>query len=268
MRVRGAHGFAAKRACCPPIAISLLSLDLPAYLEAIRAKRPEELVEDAGLACPRCGTRTCAKPHAWRRRKKITDLSTGDVYEAVPILRIRFCTKTTASLTPADLWRGRSTVSSVIETVAHVVADGLAAAYDWTWQAGEGDAPVSECTLRRWRDLVRDRLIGSALAWLGPRVGIDWSAGGDEGAQLEALLETLTAGVLAAFGSVFGRAVLDKTTVPRPVPRPRRAAPRGAGRHDRDASPDPPRPVRPRGSWSVCRSRGPPPGDLLEASRP
>ena len=212
------------------------------------------------MSCPRCGTSTCVKPHAWRRRKKVTDLSTGDVHEAVPILRIRFCTKKTASLVPAELWRGRCTVSSVIESVVHILREGLAAAYDWTWQAGEGDSPVSERTLGRWRGLVRDRLIGSALAWLGPRIDMDWSARGDQAAQLETLLEKLTGPLLAAFRCLFERSVLDKVTATCAARPSRSAAPRSAGRRDPGPSPDPPRPLRPRGSWSARRSRGPPPG--------
>ena len=97
---------------------------------------------------------------------------------------MRFFTKKTASLAPAEVWRGRSTISSVIETV-HVLRERPGAAYDWTWHAGECDgSPVSERTLGRWRDLVRERLIGSALSWLGPQLRVNWSTQEDEAAQL------------------------------------------------------------------------------------
>jgi len=126
------------------------------------------LLGEAGLTCSACGTAGCARPHGRRYRKRVRDLSTGDVFQDVPILRVRFCSGATPSLMPAELWRGRSTLTSVIETVAHVLRDGVEAAHEWTVYAGTGESVVSRRTLRRWRELVRARLVGSALAWLGP----------------------------------------------------------------------------------------------------
>src|SRR5437762_1569213 len=38
-------------------------------------------VTEAGLCCTRCGSGFCARPRSWRLRKRITDLSTGRVFE-------------------------------------------------------------------------------------------------------------------------------------------------------------------------------------------
>ncbi len=127
------------------------------------------------MRCPRCRSACCVHKHAWRYRKRVTDLSTGDVFENLPILRIRFCEGPTRSVMPADLWRGRFTVSSVLETVVHILRDGVGEAIEWTSCAGCGEELVSERTLRRWKKFTAARLIGSALAWLGPKLRFRWS---------------------------------------------------------------------------------------------
>lgn len=214
------------------------------------------VVEESGRRCPGCGTAACARRHVWRFRKRITDLSTGAVFERVPIVRVRFCDGSTASLVPAAIWRGRFTVESVLETVVRVLGDGLEAAYDWTWAAGTGEAVVSRRTLGRWRDLTRRRVIGSALAWLGPRLGVSWSTRVAEASQLGTLLDQMDGSVLAAFRAAAGYAVLDKPT--------RRCAParssgrRIPGRLAPTAPPNVPLDLRRRGAWSLRHRRGPP----------
>ncbi len=47
-------------------------------------------VEVAGLRCGKCGVWRCARPHAVWYRKRVTDLSTGDVFEKLPIQRVIF----------------------------------------------------------------------------------------------------------------------------------------------------------------------------------
>lgn len=166
----------------------------------------------------------------------------------------------TVSLVPGELWRGRFTITSVVEAIVHVLREGVEKACEWAWAGGTGEAVVSKSSLSRWKRLVRERLIGSALNWLGPEMGISWSATQDEAAQLEALLGQITTVLLASFRRLFGRGVLDQPNAP-PRPDPARTrAPRTAGRHDPGPSHDPTRPVRPRGSWSSRRSRGPPLG--------
>lgn len=167
----------------------------------------------------------------------------------MPILRVVFCDGSTASLVPAELWRGRFTVDSVLETVVHVLRDGVQDAYNWTWYGGTGDCVVSRRSLRRWRAIVRQRLIGSALAWLGPRLGFSWSDAGDEATQLETLLDQLTAAVLIGFRAVAGRAALDQPLTPRPA-HTRSPVRRLAGRLLPAPPPTTPSSRKRRGLWS------------------
>ena len=207
------------------------------------------VVATAGAICTRCDSPRCARPHGVRHRKQVTDLSTGAVFRAVPIRRVRFCDGHTASLVPAELWRGRCTIPSVLETVVHVVRDGLAAACEWTGLAGTGEEVVSPRTLERWRALTRQRVVGGALAWLLPRTGASWSATRLEAPQLEALLHHVTGSLLAAFRATFGRGLLDTLA--------RRGARREAARRARAAPHDPSRP--PRANPPPCRrTRGDP----------
>jgi hypothetical protein len=216
-------------------------------------------VVESGLACERCGSGRCARPHAWRHRKKVTDLSDGTVFEHLPIRRIIFCTGRTASLVPAELWRGRFTLPSVLETGVHLLRDGLPATYDWTWDAGVDGSPVSLRTLRRWRDWIRRRILGSAWAWLAATTGLTAAGATPAAARLEALLAKLTSLLLLAFRAAFRRALLDKAIHPPPLPR-RRARPI-PGRHGPAPPPDPPRTIRRRGAWCSRRSRRSPPAD-------
>lgn len=211
---------------------------------------------ESGIQCPRCGAGACARRHAWRYRKRVTDLSTGAVFEKLPILRVRFCDGSTASLVPGELWRGCLTQDSMLETVIHVLRDGVAAAYEWTWYAGTGECMVSRRSLRRWCDFTRKRLIGSALSWLGPQLGISWSSVADEAAQLETLLDKMTAPLLSAFRAVAGHAVLDKPRGPRLAPRSARR--RILGRHGPAVPHTTPSSLQPRGAWSRHTRRGPP----------
>jgi hypothetical protein len=181
------------------------------------------------------------------------------VFENVPIQRAEFCDGSTASLIPGALWRGRSTLDSVLETVVHVLRDGIEQAHEWTLFAGTGEPVVSRRTLRRWTHWVHSRLVGSAWAWLGPRLGLSWSDRADAADELERVLDHFVGSVLLAFRAATGRAVLDKPTAPSPhTPCPtRRVAGRLAAHppHDRSSS------LRPRGSWWRHRGRrGPPLG--------
>ena len=187
------------------------------------------------------------------------DLSTGEVFAQVPILRAECCDGSTASLMPAELWRGRSTVSSVLETVARVQRDGIEQAYEWTLYAGPGEPVVSWRTLRRWSRLVHTRLIGSAWAWLGPQLGLSWSDQQDVADQLLHVLDHLVEPLLVSFRAATGRAVLDKATSPAMAPP--FSARRVAGRQDPSPSQDVPSPLRPRGSWWPRQRRRGPPSD-------
>jgi hypothetical protein len=181
------------------------------------------------------------------------------VFERVPILRVKFCDGSTPSLMPAALWRGRSTLDSVLETVVRVLRDGIEQAWEWTAFAGTGESVISRRTLQRWSSLVRTRMVGSAWAWLGPRLEWSWSDRQDPACQLESVADRLTGPLLLAFRATTGHAVLDKPTTPPPTPAcsVRRVAGRLAPRPPQDSSSS----LRPRGSWwPRHRRRGPPTG--------
>lgn len=202
-----------------------------------------------------------------RYRKLITDLTTGAVFRNLPVRRIIFCDGTTASLVPAEVWRGRFTISSVIEAVVRVHRDGVEAAGEWALLGGTGDEMVSDRTLRRWREVVRTRLIGSAFSWLGPQLDLSWSDHSPAATQLETLLDRVTAPLLAGFRALTGRAVLDKPSANSPFPA-RSAAPRVPGRLAADPPPITPSPTRRRGAWSRLRRRESPRRDPKEVEPP
>jgi hypothetical protein len=209
------------------------------------------VVATAGASCTRCGSPRCARPHGFRHRKQVTDLSTGAVFRAVPIRRVRFCSGRTASLVPAELWRGRFTITSVLETVVHVVRDGIEAACEWASHAGHGEELVSPRTLERWRSLIRQRLVGGALVWLLPKTGASWSETRPEAPQLDAVMSSLTGSLLAAFRATFGRGLLDLMA--------RRRARREAARRARAAPHDPSRRQPANPPCCAPRSRRSPP---------
>jgi hypothetical protein len=225
------------------------------------------VVEASGRRCGKCRTSHCARRHAVRFRKRITDLVTGQVFRNLPVLRIIFCDGTTASLVPAEVWRGRFTISSVLEAVARVHRDGVEDAGEWALLGGTGDEMVSDRTLRRWREVVRTRLVGSAFSLLGPQLGLSWSDHAPVATQLDQLLDRVTAPLLAGFRAVTGRAVLDKPTAHQPSPA-RSTARRVPGRLVADPPPITPSPTRRRGAWSRLRRRESPRRDPKEAEPP
>jgi len=224
-----------------------------------------ELAAEAGILCALCGSPGCAVCHQVRYRPRVMDLSTGETFRNVPIVRVKLCDGSTASCQPAELWRGRSTVSSVIEAVSHMESNGFAAAREWLLFGGRGDEPVSDRTLRRWCDQVRSRLIGSALARLGPELGVSWSDTGNPAEQFEHLLERLTPEVLVGFRAATGHSVLD-TAVRRPRSPHSRSRPI-PGRLAPAPPPNPPQEILPRGarSWSLGRN---PPADDTDGDHP
>ncbi len=218
------------------------------------------LASEAGLQGTRCGSADCARRHQVRRRKRVTDHSGGEAFENVPIVRAKFCDGATASCMPAELWRGRSTVGSVIEIVGRLLNAGIAGALEWLlYNSSSGEEPLSERTLRRWRDLVNSRLIGSALTWLGPELGIRWSDTRDRAEQFDLLGHHLTPEVLRRFRAATGRSVLDTVATRREPPHSQsRPIP---GRFAPAPPPDPPSSLLRRGARSPRPGRNPPGGD-------
>ena len=209
---------------------------------------------EAGVRCPQCRSTRCARFHGWWRRKRVIDLSTGEVFADLLICRVIFCDSSTHSLRPAELWRGRATITSVVEAVLHVVTEGTEAAWEWSRAGGR---ITSRRTLRRWRKAVERRLIPSAISWACELV-----CSGSVADQVKHLLETLSLDHLLFFRVAMGRAMLDRTprnsgshsagSSARPVP----------GRLDPSSPHEAPRPRKPRGSWSTRSPRGSPPRPL------
>lgn len=224
--------------------ISLLTASLSVYISAIENGDFDlaALVSEAGVRCPRCRSRACAGIHGTWYRKKVTDLSTGDVFQQVPILRVIFCDGSSASLMHAELWRGRHTVSSVLETTSHVLEDGLGKALEWTMYAGRGEAMVSERALRRWTKRVLSR-----LDLLEDLLGIITSpAAGTPSKKLIRVLDRIQPVDLLRFRSLIGYAMLDKPPLP---PQPAQTSARPKPGHHSPAPPhDPPSHYLPRGT--------------------
>ncbi|MDZ4803651.1 MAG: hypothetical protein SGI90_02155 [Candidatus Eisenbacteria bacterium] len=116
------------------------------------------------------------------------------------------------SLLPGQLWRGRYTIPSLLKAFLHVVRDGVEAACLRASEAGDGEELVSPRTLYRWKGLVRQRLLGSALPWLLPQTGSSWSENRPELPQLETLFSGITDSVLTGFRVTFGRGLIDPRT--------------------------------------------------------
>ena len=148
--------------------------------------------------------------------------------------------------------------------ISRVLRDGIEAADRWTWFAGSGEQVVSRRTLERWRALVRKRLVGSAFAWLGPRLHLSWSDTESPASHLETLLERVTGAVLVTFRATLSHAVLDKPR--RPVSRAHSTRRRVPGRLAPTPPQNVPPPPRPRGARWRSRGRGPPPAEPEEES--
>lgn len=233
--------------------ISLLAGELGDYVVALDQGRASwrELLAESGLRCGRCGSSCCGRLHGWWRRKRVVDLSTGAEYPDLRLCRVIFCDGSTRSVFPADLWRGRCTVSSVIEAVAQAESAGVESAWEWARVAGRGGPQVSRRSLRRWKVALERRLVPGALSWLSDA---PWSAGD----RLERWL-ALRGDQLLSLRVATGRAVLDKPACHSSPAGVDSSARPVAGRRTRSDSHETPRPRRPRGSWSARSLRGPPP---------
>ena len=202
---------------------TILTSGLAVYLSAIESGDfiLRSLVAESGLQCPKCGTADCTRYHGRWFRTKILDLCIGEAFENLPILRVKFCQGPTKSLFPAELWRGRSTVSSVLEVVSNAIDGGVEQALQWAMAAGDGDEPVSERSIRRWVKRSGDRVpVASAT--------LNFPADGGQPAaeKFENFLTRLHPGHLLELRQRWGYSLLDvpgpqkpprSTTCPKPV---------------------------------------------------
>jgi hypothetical protein len=230
----------------------ILTSGLSVYNAAMESGNYEfsALVAESGLLCPDCGTAYCAKYHGQWLRKKIRDLCSGDVFQNLPLLRVRFCSKSTKTIYPAELWRGRGTVTSVLETVFHVIDDGIELALQRVMDAGDGTETVSERSVRRWVKRVGNRLPVAArvLAIVSERVFSDTAA------MFEHFLTHLYPHHLLQLRRQWGYSVLDVVS-PDPVELPHTTNyPKPVFQNPRPPH-DPPAKYLPRGtrSWLIHR---------------
>jgi len=235
--------------------INVLTASLIVYISLIENGDFDlaALISSAGVRCSRCGSGACAVLHGKWYRKQVTDLSTGMVYRHVPILRVIFCDGSSASLPPAELWRGRYTVSSVLETTVHVLASGVNEALEWTMYAGGGEQMVSERTLRRWTRRVVSRL-GPLSDYLGLPAQPAEAATPAE--KLAWLLDQVEPADLLRFRRLTGYGLLDKSA-PEPKTSHSTARPR-PGRLSPAPPHNPPSRYLPRGTrYGPHRSKPP-----------
>ena len=186
--------------------IKILTCSLAVYLSALKSGRFcfRTLVRESGLVCDSCGTTDCARRHGTWYRKRVVDLCSGRQFDDLPILRVRFCKGPTKSLFPAELWRGRATVSSVLESVSDAIDGGIESALQHAVDAADGDEPISERTLRRWikRATARVPVVASAM---------DFSLDDHQhpAAKLESFLRRLHLDHLLDLRRRWGFAILD-----------------------------------------------------------
>jgi hypothetical protein len=210
-------------------------------------------VAATGLVCPRCHSADCARYHGTWFRKRIVDLCRGEVFENVPIVRLKFCTGRSKSMFPAELWRGRATVSSVLEAVSDALGGGVEHALQRVVAAGDGHDSVSERTLRRWIRRAADRVpVASASLNFPPDRG-ECAAG-----RLENFLTRVHLHELLALRRRWGFSILDVPPPQKPSNTATRVKP--GFPHPRPAQNPPSRYVR-RGSRSRLSRRGRSPDD-------
>jgi len=228
---------------------------LAVYLAAIESGDFcfRSLVSESGLVCSTCGTADCAKYHGTWFRKLIVDLCSGDVFENLPILRLKFCTGSAKSLFPAELWRGRATVSSVLETVSDAINGGVEYALQRAVASGEGDEPFSERTLRRWIKRTGDQVPVAAVSLNFPSAN-----GGSPAEKLENFLSEVHPHHLLALRRQWGFSILDVPPPPKPPNTTTRLKP---GFQNPCAPQNPPSKYVRRGTRSRLSRRGRSPDD-------
>jgi hypothetical protein len=211
------------------------------------------LVAESGVRCSRCGLADCARFHGRWSRKKVLDLCSGELFRNLSILRARFCSGKTNSLFPGELWRGCATVTSVLELAAHVVAEDLDQALQWSMEAGDGDEAISERTARRWVKRAGERVpIASAfLNFLAP-------AGQLPASKLIDFIASLDPGRLLEIRRQWGGSLLavpPRAKPPRTATCPKPVCQSPLPPHD------PPSVYLPRGTRSRLHRRGRPPDE-------
>ncbi len=205
---------------------------------------------ESGLQCPKCRTADCANYHGTWFRKIIHDLCSGYVFKNVPILRVIFCDGSTKSLHPAEIWRGKATITSTLEVSSIAAKDGLDEALQWVTMSGDGDEVISERTLRRCLKRTVDRVSIASVA-----LNFSTPTCGSAAEKLENFLTQLHRCDLLTLRRQWGFSLLDvppseKHTNTAKCPKPGFQNPRPAQNL--------PSEILPRGTKSILHRRGPP----------
>ena len=208
---------------------------------------------ESGHLCPKCGTADCAKYHGTWLRKIIHDLCSGEVFTNVPILRVIFCDGHTNSLHPAELWRGKASITSCLEVSSIAVKEGIDNALQWVSMSGGGEEVISERTLRRWVKRTSDRFLLASAA-----LKFSLSTHKSAAEKFENFLTQLRLRDLLALRHQWGFSFLgvpppEKPTNTTMCPKPGFTNPRPAQ--------NPPSEYLPRGTKSFLHRRGPPSGE-------
>lgn len=154
---------------------------------------------------------------------------------------------------PAELWRGRATVTSVLTTVVHAVEGGIEAALEWAMQSGDGDETVSERTVRRWLKRADDRVPVAAATLVFPS-----AVGLSPAAKLDTFLTRLRPRHLLQLRRQWDYSLLD---VPAPSQPPHTATRPKPGCQHPSVPHNPPSKYLPRGTRSRLAHRGRPPDE-------
>ncbi len=164
-----------------------------------------------------------------------------------------FCDGSTKSLHPAELWRGKATITSTLEVSSIAANDGFEEALQWVIMSGGGDEAISDRTLRRWLKRAAQRIsIASAVLNFSPVPKESASE------KLENFLTQLHCRDLLTLRRHWGFSLLDlppseKLTNTVKCPKP--------GFHNPRPAQNPPSAILPRGTKCFLYRRGPPTGE-------
>lgn len=234
---------------------SILTSGLAVYCAAIESGNFcfGSLVAESGLLCSTCGTADCAQYHGTWFRKIVFDICSSELFSSLPILRIMYCDGTTKSLFPAELWAGRTTISSVLEAVSDAINGGVEHTLQRATAAGDGDEPFSERTLRRWIKRATDRVPVAAVS-----LNLPLDVGQPAAEKFESFLTRVHPRHLLDLRRQWGFSILD---VPPSQKQPNSATRIKPGfQHPRSAQNPPSEYVR-RGTRSRLSRRGRSPDD-------
>lgn len=175
------------------------------------------------------------------------------MFKNIPILRVAFCDGSTISLFPAELWRGKTTITSALEFVSIALKEGVVSALQWAADCNDGDEVISERTLRR---LVKRCSLRISVA--SQILNFSKSTAKTLAGKLEDFLFQLHGQDLVSLRIQWGFSILD---IPRSVKAPDCSSSPLRGFDQPHPPQNPPSEILPRGTWSLPYRRGRPPDE-------